>query len=94
MTDIQPSARQILPALPDNDIDYLEQVGITQDIIYNQGGMVFKLLDATEKLAFRKAARENYVPFTTIEGIWHPIYQDECVRINHERAYYRTQPGQ
>jgi len=86
-----PSPSQILPAIPDREavdmIDYFQEAMHIMD----QGSMIFKLLSEEEKQAFRKAAREKYKPFSNIEGIWHPIYQEECVKINHERAYYRSQ---
>lgn len=45
---------------------------------------IFKKLSEGEREAFRKWARENYKPFTPIEGIWHPEIQEECVQINNE----------
>lgn len=56
------------------------------------GHMVFRYLSDEEELIFRGQARINYIPFQPIEGIWHPVYQDECVRINHELSYYRLRP--
>lgn len=35
-----------------------------------------------EEWEFRLWARENYKPFNPILGIWHPIVQAECVRMN------------
>lgn len=32
-------------------------------------------------------AKENYKPFTPIDGLWHPIAQFECVRINAKAGY-------
>ena len=55
----------------------------------NEGRMVFRYLSDQEELIFRDHARTKYVAFSPIEGIWHPVYQDECVRINHEASYYR-----
>jgi len=48
----------------------------------------FRKLGAAEKETFRQAARNNYELFTPIEGIWHPIYQIECVRLNFEAATF------
>jgi hypothetical protein len=50
--------------------------------------MQFRKLSVEEKRQFRKAARDNYEPFTLIEGIWHPVYQAECVAMNDEKAIY------
>jgi len=45
---------------------------------------LFRELDAEEEAEFRKWSRENYVPGEPINGVWHPICQDECVKINAE----------
>ena len=37
-----------------------------------------------EKETFRRWARENYKPFDPIIGVWHPIVQAECVKMNEE----------
>jgi len=50
--------------------------------------MKFKLyreLTEKEEQEFREWARKNYVPFTDITGVWHPVVQDECRKINEER---------
>ena len=44
--------------------------------------MSFRKLDLKEEQRFRREARKDYGPFTPISGLWHPIYQDECVKIN------------
>jgi hypothetical protein len=46
----------------------------------------FRELNPIEEAEFRKHARENYKPFTAINGVWHPIYQLECVQINKEAS--------
>ena len=51
----------------------------------------FRFLNYQEVNEFRTNARVNYVPFTEIEGIWHPVYQMECVLINHECSYYKIE---
>ena len=38
--------------------------------------------DPTEINAFIQWARENYTPGEPINGVWHPIVQAECVRMN------------
>ncbi len=46
---------------------------------------LFRDVEGTEEeVEFRKWARDNYTPFSEIKGIWHPIVQDECVKINKE----------
>jgi hypothetical protein len=46
---------------------------------------LFRQLSADEEKEFRKWARDNYQPFTEIKGIWHPVIQDECVKMNANR---------
>jgi hypothetical protein len=48
--------------------------------------MFFKQLDSEEERSFRQWARDNYKPFTKIDGIWHPVSQDECVKMNVENS--------
>lgn len=43
---------------------------------------MFRTLGQTEEEAFRLWARDNYQPLQPISGIWHPIVQDECAKIN------------
>jgi hypothetical protein len=50
--------------------------------------MMFRELSPIEEKEFRDAARKIYKPFTPISGIWHPIYQEECVKINQESAEF------
>jgi hypothetical protein len=45
---------------------------------------LFRELTEAEEMEFRLWARENYEPFTEIKGIWHPVVQDECRRMNEE----------
>lgn len=45
---------------------------------------LFKTLTEEEKPAYRQWARENYKPFDPIKGIWHPVVQEECVKMNEE----------
>lgn len=54
---------------------------------YQQHGMgLFRDLSDKEEAEFRQWARENYHPNEPISGIWHPVVQDECARINSERG--------
>lgn len=50
--------------------------------------MSFRDLSVDEKARFRAWARENYKPFTEISGVWHPVVQEECAKINAEKATY------
>jgi hypothetical protein len=43
---------------------------------------LFRELTPDEEKEFRQWARDNYVPFEPINGTWHPVVQDECVRLN------------
>jgi hypothetical protein len=45
---------------------------------------LFRELNAEEEAEFRKWARDNYKPMSEIQGIWHPVVQDECTKINKE----------
>jgi len=49
---------------------------------------LFKALNAREAQEFRAWARANYVPFSEIVGVWHPVTQMECVIINMEQSRY------
>lgn len=42
----------------------------------------FRELSPKEEREFRQWARNNYLRHTPIKGVWHPVIQDECVRIN------------
>lgn len=50
--------------------------------------MAFRKLSEQEKQEFRETARMNYELFSPIDGLWHPVYQHECVRMNAESATY------
>lgn len=43
---------------------------------------LFKVLSPLEEKEFRQWARDNYQLNSPISGIWHPVVQDECVRMN------------
>lgn len=45
---------------------------------------LFKNLTTQEETEFRQWARDNYVCFSDISGIWHPVVQDECKNMNDE----------
>jgi hypothetical protein len=47
---------------------------------------LFRELSPEEEKEFRQWARDNYEPFSEINGVWHPVVQDECVKINKEKS--------
>jgi hypothetical protein len=51
--------------------------------IFKETGL-FKEVDLFEEEEYRKWARDNYVPFTDVKSVWHPVVQSECIRINDE----------
>ena len=52
---------------------------------------MFKKLSKKAEENFRAWARENYLPYTPILGVWHPVIQAECVRINYEADRYYSE---
>jgi len=50
--------------------------------------MQFKLLDEEQIAKYRQWARDNYKPFSDINGTWHPVVQITCVDINIEHATF------
>ena len=53
--------------------------------------MAFRLLDDEDTDKMKKWAKENYEPFSSINGTWHPICQAACVQINHEHSTYKIE---
>lgn len=45
---------------------------------------LFRELSEQEQETFRQWARANYAPWSEISGLWHPVIQQECIRINRE----------
>ena len=43
---------------------------------------LFRELEEEEVEEFREWARQNYTPFSSIKGTWHPEVQKECIKIN------------
>ena len=43
---------------------------------------IFSPLTEEAEVEFRAWAHKFYPPLTDINGVWHPVMQDECVRIN------------
>lgn len=52
--------------------------------------MFFKQLSSEEEKEFRQWARDNYKVGEPISGIWHPVVQDECVKMNTENSSLAT----
>lgn len=50
--------------------------------MYKSNDPLFRNLNDEEENDFRKWARKNYRKYEPIKGIWHPIVQEECVKIN------------
>jgi hypothetical protein len=50
--------------------------------------MIFRSLTPAEEAEFREWAHDNYKPGAEISGIWHPVVQEECVKINEEKAQF------
>jgi len=48
---------------------------------------LFNRLSPDREKEFRQWARENYEKYSPINGTWHPVVQDECVKINAESGY-------
>lgn len=46
--------------------------------------LLFKQLTADEARTYRQWARTHYKLLTPIPGIWHPVVQAECTRMNRE----------
>jgi hypothetical protein len=45
---------------------------------------MFDDLTPEREAEFKDWARANYKPLTAIKGVWHPVTQAECVRMNDE----------
>lgn len=45
---------------------------------------MFRELSEQEIIEYKAWARKNYVPFNPIKGIWHPVVQAECAKMNEE----------
>lgn len=45
---------------------------------------MFRQLSVQEKSKFKQWARDNYIPQTEINPVWHPVVQAECHRMCEE----------
>jgi hypothetical protein len=45
---------------------------------------LFRKLSEQEQKEFRQWARDNYKPYDPINGVWHPVIQEECTEINRQ----------
>ena len=43
---------------------------------------IYRTLDTEEVKEFEQFAKDNYVPGTAINPIWHPVVREECKRMN------------
>lgn len=50
--------------------------------------MFFRELSEEDAERFRRWARKNYTVGGPIDGVWHPVVQDECVNMNKEAAIF------
>ena len=50
--------------------------------------MIFKKLNSKQESEYRLFARNNYDLFSSIPGHWHPIIQDECLKMNLENSKF------
>jgi hypothetical protein len=48
--------------------------------------VLFRVLTKDEKEEFQRWARDNYKPGYPINGTWHVVVQQECVKMNAEWA--------
>lgn len=51
---------------------------------------IFRQLSEEEEKKYRDWAWSNYVPLHPIKGIWHPVVQEECVKMN--RSFITKDP--
>jgi len=45
---------------------------------------LFKPFEEIDVPVFKQWARDNYKPGEEISGVWHPVVQKECAKINEE----------
>ena len=45
---------------------------------------LFRSLSADEVKEFKKHARENFIPESPVNPVWHPVYRHECDKISAE----------
>jgi hypothetical protein len=55
---------------------------------------IYRELTEEEEKEFRKWARDNYEVFNSIDGCWHPVVQEECVKMNKERGEMNKEKGE
>ena len=53
--------------------------------MYKSNDVLFRDLSDKEEEIFRRWARDNYEKYSPIKGIWHPVCQDECKKMNENR---------
>jgi len=55
---------------------------------------MFRKLSPEEEKDFRKWARDNYLPGSAINAVWHPVVRHECEQMNIERTNGGEDEGQ
>lgn len=50
--------------------------------------MFFRQLSSEEEQEFRQWAHDTYKPHTEISPAWHPVIQEECVKINRDNSVF------
>ena len=51
---------------------------------YISSNPLFRSLTAEEVREFQDHARQNYLPGSPINAVWHPVYRFECLKMNDE----------
>jgi hypothetical protein len=43
---------------------------------------IWRELSKKEEQEYRQWAKTNYVPFSELNPLWHPVILDECIKMN------------
>jgi hypothetical protein len=54
---------------------------------YTSDDPLFKHLSDKEVLEFKQAARETFKAGDLISALWHPVYREECKKIDRESKH-------
>lgn len=55
---------------------------------------IYRTLDKKETKEFQQYAKENYVPGTAINPIWHPVVKEECKKMNTKKYLINEYKGE
>ena len=55
---------------------------------------IFRTLDTKEAKEFRQWAKNNYIPGTMINPIWHPVVKEECKNMNTKKYLVKEYEGE